>query len=644
MGPEITRAPHVLTRWAEALMDAFVASGVRDVVVSLGSRSTPLCHAALTHPELVVHRVLDERAAGFLALGQARVTGRPSLLVATSGTAGAHYYPSIIEAGQSFVPMIALTADRPFELWDAGAPQTIDQTKLYGSHVRAFFELGLPDPRKEAFDGLVRKAHQAVFTARFPVPGAVHMNFPAAKPLEPPSHLFFGDQPSSLGVEPDHSGTAEVGQPARSAHWFSPPEFVPSPADVTRFAKQCCATQRGLLVAGPLGREVDGARASIFEFCRLTGFVVLAEATSQLRFAPESMKSGVVVADAFDIFLDSPRFANGPGPEVVVRLGAFGCSRALPRYLAAHPEAVQFSVAPYGFLDGDNRVHGVVRASLPAFFEAVNARLRGLRKPAEGEPPKSARALKTEPWAEMAEAHHTGRQLWASRFSKANGLAWKVQKAHQERAAGWTEEGVVGAVMTACAEAQGQAALAVGNSLAVRHLDRACPAKGHEFRVLHQRGANGIDGLIAGAAGSALSLKAPVALLVGDLSGLHDLGSFDVLRRVQTPLVVVILHNQGGRIFEALPLKKALEGTPLLEAWTHPHRLSFEGVATMFGLRYRRVTERAELGPCLKESLLKPGASVVEAVLGPHEALASYQAVQKEMSQHCTLEEIGETP
>ena len=173
--------------WARLLLDGFAVAGVRDVVISPGSRSSPFVLAAHEHADLRCHDVLDERSAGFFALGQAKACGEPSLLICTSGTAGAHYLPAVMEAAQSYTPLAVLTADRPFELQECGANQTADQLKLFGAHVRRFFHLGSPDSTERALRALRRVAAQAVWSTKRPVPGPVHVNAPARKPLEPPA-------------------------------------------------------------------------------------------------------------------------------------------------------------------------------------------------------------------------------------------------------------------------------------------------------------------------------------------------------------------------------------------------------------------------------------------------------------------------
>ncbi|HRI55183.1 MAG TPA: 2-succinyl-5-enolpyruvyl-6-hydroxy-3-cyclohexene-1-carboxylic-acid synthase, partial [Pseudomonadota bacterium] len=233
---------NLLAEWARLLLGSLAAAGVREVVVSPGARSTPFVCAAHAEPQLRCWDVIDERAAAFFALGQARVTGRPSLLICTSGTAGAHYLPAVIEAGAAHLPLLVLTADRPFELQDCGAPQTIDQIKLLGGHARRFFELGMPDPSDLSLRALRRLAAQAVLTTTWPTPGAVHLNARARKPLEPQS-VHTSDE-VALRARVDELLQA----PLLRAY---PPRAVPAPAGVAAAAQLCRSARRGLIICGP---------------------------------------------------------------------------------------------------------------------------------------------------------------------------------------------------------------------------------------------------------------------------------------------------------------------------------------------------------------------------------------------------------
>src|SRR6187549_3099331 len=233
----------LLTQWARLLMHTLRASGVRDVVVSPGSRSTPFTWAALKQPGFVCHSALDERSAAFFALGQAKLTGRPSLLIATSGSALAHYCPAFVEASYSFTPLLALTADRPVELQHRAAPQTIDQAGLFGRLVRGAFDLGAPGASALELGALVATLAQAVRLAHGPLPGPVHLNAPARKPLEPVSAT------DALGAEIEAAVSALI---ARGPTRFGSQPTDGDAASVDVVALDLAQAERGLIVCGAL--------------------------------------------------------------------------------------------------------------------------------------------------------------------------------------------------------------------------------------------------------------------------------------------------------------------------------------------------------------------------------------------------------
>ena len=235
-----------LTEWSELLVDSLAKAGVRDVVLSPGSRSTPFVLAAAKHPLLRCFDVIDERSAAFFALGQAKAAGRPSLVLCTSGSAGTHYFPAVIEAAMSFTPLLLLTADRPLELQDGAAPQTIDQLKLFGDHVRGFFELGLPDLAAGPLRALRRRVVQSVHAAQWPTPGPVHLNARARKPLEPQAAANDSEREMAQRAQ------ALAATPIPHVHGA---RMVPSPEGLDALASRLASAERPLIVAGPeIGR------------------------------------------------------------------------------------------------------------------------------------------------------------------------------------------------------------------------------------------------------------------------------------------------------------------------------------------------------------------------------------------------------
>lgn len=571
----------LLTSWATLLLDSFAAAGVRLVVLSPGSRSTPFTAAALRHPDLRCVTVVDERAAAFFALGHGKATGMPALLICTSGTAGANYFPAVVEAGQAYAPLLVLTADRPPELAQAHAPQTIDQVKLFGDQARAFFELGLPDPDPGALKALRRKAAQAVSLTRSPTPGAVHLNARARKPLEP---IPPGADDQAVGERVAKLLATPISRPAH-------PRLVPDVGTVRRLAEACRESRRGLVVCGPAPLSQGGCREAVAELARRTGFPVLVEAGSQLRFGLE--EDDVVQVGALDALGRSATVRERLAPDLVLQLGAPPVAAGWSRYLEAHPDCRRIVIAPHGWNDPWSSAQDLVLAEVGATLEALAAEL---------------------------PASETGGSPWSRAWQAAERAArGAVDEVLEEAGGELTEGGVARAVVQALPEG---ALLGLGNSLPIRQADGYAFPSPRVLNVFHQRGASGIDGVIAGAAGAARALCVPGALLIGDLSFLHGLGGLPCLRLLGTPFALVVVNNDGGRIFEQLPVAQVpeLQGDAL-EAWTTPHGLDLEPAARLFQLPYRRAEKVPDLEEALHEALGRAGATVIEAKVPPHGAV-----------------------
>ena len=301
-----------LGAWARLLLCSFAQAGVTEVVVSPGSRSTPFVWAAASNRHLRSRTIIDERSAGFFALGQARITGRPTLLISTSGTAGANYMPAVVEAAASATPLLVLTADRPLELQHCSAPQTIDQTRLFGHHARDFIELGVPDSDSTSLQALQRKAAQAVLRSRWPTPGAVHLNARARQPLEPQAARPAADETFPAMVD----RLLANGPPAAT-----PPSCQPACESIDGIAADCWAAHRGLILCGPAlpWQAVDAK--TLADTVAETGFVLLCEVASQLRFAlPDELARSVF--DGFAAAFCSPRFCRGVAADLVLQLGS----------------------------------------------------------------------------------------------------------------------------------------------------------------------------------------------------------------------------------------------------------------------------------------------------------------------------------
>lgn len=559
--------------WSRLLARGLAASGVRDVVISPGSRSTPLVLGFDAEDSLRKHTVIDERAAAFFALGIARAELRPVALLCTSGTAGAHYFPAIIEASQSHVPLVVITADRPWEAYDCAASQTVDQVKLFGAHVRHQAELGLPDP--DALPAVLRLAAQAAHRSQHPTPGPVHINARFRKPLEPV------DAPRP---EPHDAAVARLLQAGPPRCW--PADSSPAAAGVQALAALCREHPRGLIVAGPAATAQRSAAREVRALSELLGYPLCAETTSQLRHGAP----GPLDIPGFDLLFRSRPFIERHRPGLIIELGMPPVAGAYGSWLASRPAVARAVIAPHGWNDPHGDADLLLWASPGAAIGALRAALAG---------PSATERSWGEGWA-------------------------RAQRVIDERAAPevaaprLTEAAVARAV---AAHTPPGATLLVGNSGPIRDLDLYGGALQSDVRVIHQRGAAGIDGWLAAAAGVKAASEAPAVLFLGDISLLHDVGSLALVAGVRTSLVIVVTNNNGGRIFEQLPLARRGEvAAPFERHFITPHGLTFEAVTQAWGVRYHHASTPAALHEALDAAHRHAGPSIVEAAVDPSEA------------------------
>lgn len=569
-----------LSEWARLLFGTLARLGVSDVVVSPGSRSTPFAWAALHTAGLCCHSIWDERSAAFFAVGQARVTARPSVLLCTSGSAAAQYFPAVVEASQSELPLLVLSADRPFELMDCGAAQAMDQTRLYGDFARHYFELGHPERDGLALDGLVRKLAQAVAGSLGPRPGPVQLNARARKPLEPVPPKSDADRALAIAV----SERLERGP----TQLFAAASAIPSLA-LDALAAACRAARSGLIVCGPLASSTRDVSA-LFELARATGFPLCLETTSQARRRlPAPVPEDLVVLGGFDALLAS-RLAHAASPELVLTFGAPPTSGSFERWRGTGTTA-HAVITAHGWLDPSNRARWLVNTDPLAFASALSSRL--------GQQPERVRSAE--------------RKAFAAVWRQAERLHWQVvEQVLAEPASGGLSEPL--AVRIAIEALPDGGLLGVGNSLPIRSADAFAPPRAGSTRVWSQRGVNGIDGLVSGAVGAAQAAAAPSLALLGDVSLMHDVGGLAAARTLTTPLCLLVLDNAGGRIFDELPMQAALAAEPSLgRFWLTPPNADFSHAAGLFQLPYRPVEDAAALRAALEGAFAHPGCTLIHA-------------------------------
>jgi 2-succinyl-5-enolpyruvyl-6-hydroxy-3-cyclohexene-1-carboxylate synthase len=561
-------APNRNVLWGRAIVDELARSGVESVVVSPGSRSTPLVTAVAEHDDLHVFSVLDERSAAYFALGRARRTGEVTPLICTSGTAAANYHPAVIEADRGRVPLLLLTADRPPELRDSGANQTVDQEKLYGDATRWYKDLPEPEADGRKLRSLRTDVARALAAATGTPSGPVHLNCPFRKPLEPTP--VPGDVPADLdplaaagrdGDRPFVTTTAGVPQLDR--------------ADLRRLA-EALTVDRGLIVAGPADPPGVDPQA-ITALAHATGFPIVADPLSGLRFGGHTRVTTTV--GGYDGYLDSRVTDDWPAPEAILRIGASPTSKRLRKYLA-RTDAREFVVDPAG-------------AWREAEFTASDLVV--------ADPSRLAARL-----AEVVRG--AGDADWRDRWAAAD-------RTHRAVVADATDDGAggyfEGAILADVADlAPEPSTLVVSNSNPVRDADRYVPPSDAGYTVLGNRGASGIDGVVSTALGAGSATTDHLTLVIGDLAYYHDGNGLLSALRCGVEATIVLIQNDGGGIFHRLPIESF--DPPFTESFRTPHGLDFEPTGELYDLDYVAVEDRESFRDAYADSVASDGTDVID--------------------------------
>jgi 2-succinyl-5-enolpyruvyl-6-hydroxy-3-cyclohexene-1-carboxylate synthase len=486
--------------WGSVVAETLARSGVATVVVSPGSRSTPLAFAFARHPGIEAIPVLDERSAAFFALGIAKRDLRPVALLCTSGSAGAHYFPAVIEAHEAGVPLIVITADRPPEMRACASGQTIDQQKLYGAYVNFHHELAVPEATLPLLRYLRQTVAHAVERTLAPFAGPVHLNAPFRDPLVPSDD---GGLVQSFGGGIDWE---------EFFGHLAPPAAVSAVSEIPKFSHAV----HGVIIAGPvLAADPAAHAAAIGEIARKLGWPVLADGLSPARNHAAAVPHLVT---RYDAVLRSPGAAESLRPEVVLCLGEWPTSKVLRGWIEASGAQILFVTER-----PDNR-------------DALHGRTRRIVAPL------SALALSVP----ASDAPNGYERLWATHEARARAAMDALlssEEALVEPKAAW----LLGRHLP------GRTPLSVANSMPIRDLEFVWPANDRAVRVHFNRGANGIDGTLSTALGIAHG-GLPAVLLTGDLALLHDSNGFLIGPRLRGSLTIVLVNNQGGGIFEHLPV------------------------------------------------------------------------------------------
>lgn len=606
-GPTAVSWPEANSQSTTLFAHTLVGLGVQHVVLSPGSRSTPLVLAFDACAELTLHAVLDERSAAFFALGMARASGRPVVVLCTSGSAGAHHLPAVIEADQTGVPLLVITADRPPELHHCGAAQTIPQQTLFGERVRFFADVGAPTPGVDPYH--VRTvAMIAVQRATGAKPGPVHLNWAFREPLWDPA-----------GMVPAQSHP----QPMLMQGELRLPQ-----EQIIRLSQQLRSSMRGIIVCGPNPPQASsGAYATqIHRLAAYLGWPILAEATSQVRFGRWEDEHATVACDStpastsgsvittYDALLRDPAFAAAHQPDCILRFGQTPTSKALNAWLAHCQMANTVLIHPHGkWCDPNHRAVTMVVGDVAGVCADVLTYLRAqdhaLQSQSDG--------METAPLRHDAFMH-TMRQQWRDAWQRADHVAHTriardcvVDGMNADADAPLWEGAIARCIVQVLRDGE---ALHVASSMPIRDVDCFGLTSSQQIAVYSSRGANGIDGTLSTALGEAMGAQTPLVLLSGDLAFLHDLGGLSIAAQ-QTQqhvrVVVVVINNGGGGIFGFLPIAQhATAFEPYFR--TAQDHADIGAVCAALGVSHSVVNSIETLASAVRMGLQAGGVRVVE--------------------------------
>lgn len=515
-----------LTNYVRRMTSALMNAGIKKVVISPGSRSTPLAYAFASTKELDVYMQIDERSAGYFALGLAKASREPVVLLCTSGTAASNYFPAVTEAHYARIPLIVMTADRPQELREVGAPQAIDQIRLYGNHVKYSVDFPLPEDNQDIEDYIERQTQRAVSVALTAPLGPVHLNMPFREPLlidfdqENPKRTFKKHFKSTTLLE---ESTAKL---------------------VTDIVKN---SDRGFIIAGEF--PVDVNIESFWKFAEALNWPVLCDPLSNLRSQVPTQCLPLCI-DRYDALLKSERFAGKVIPDTVIRLGAQPVSKPLSLYLKkVRPHTVIAIDESPEFRDSLGVVTHHIQSSVEAVLQLI---------------------------VNKQETSYT--RAWIEANDEASTITEEVTKV-----AG--DEGAYAQMLFR--HLPDGSDIISGSSMPIRDVDTYFGKTAKDITIFANRGANGIDGVVSTAFGIQAARQRPTWLLIGDLSFLHDVNGLIVSRFHDTDLTVIIMNNDGGGIFSYLP--QAESGPHFEELFGTPTGLTFGHIAAMYDAQYKAI-------------------------------------------------------
>jgi 2-succinyl-5-enolpyruvyl-6-hydroxy-3-cyclohexene-1-carboxylate synthase len=568
--------------YAVVFVDELQRARIRNVVICPGSRSTPLAMAFVAQTAIRTWMHVDERSAAFFGLGMAKQLRQPVALLCTSGTAAANFLPALVEATLSHVPLLVLTADRPHELRDNGAPQSIDQNRLYGTYAKWFVEVALPEATDAAFRYIRTTANRAVAAAKAIPSGPVHLNFPFREPLTP--------EPIPEQILPpveQRDRIAWQGRPGNAPYIevHDAPLGTPDNIAIGNMMRLVSEAKRGLIIVGP--NDDPTLIEPLARLAQYLGYPILADPLSQLRCGAYNRSS---VLTSYDAFLRIDSFTESVQPELLIRFGTMPTSKPLLLYLK------RYASSPLVVIDGNSGweeptqlashlIHANPTAVCLDLFDALEQHQTGEERPSAVS------------------------QAWLSLWQATD----KITQQTLRNAIYDFNELFEGRVFSELANLlQDGTTLYIGNSMPVRDLDTFFWSSKQRIRIMGNRGANGIDGIISSALGASAVAEQhePTVLVLGDLSFFHDLNGLLAARLHQLNLTIILINNDGGGIFSFLPQVAYPEHFEQL--FGTPTGLDFRLAVEMYGGRFQRVDNWESFRKAMNQGLHTGGLHVIE--------------------------------
>ncbi|MBE9146029.1 2-succinyl-5-enolpyruvyl-6-hydroxy-3-cyclohexene-1-carboxylic-acid synthase [Planktothrix mougeotii] len=557
---------NINTVWASVFVETLAQLGLKTAIVCPGSRSTPLTIAFAQHSSIETIPILDERSASFFALGIAKKSGIPTALVCTSGTAGANFYPAIIEAKESRVPLLILTADRPPELRDCHAGQTIDQVKLYGTYPNWQTELTVPSLDLKLLRYLRQTLIYAWERSQFPIPGVVHLNIPFRDPLHP---VYQSETEDLKAIFPNDFFDPIT--PLKSSLFYR--------FNLSNYLKQWYNYSQGIIIAGVAQpQNAEGYCQAIAHLSQHLNYPVLAEGLSPVR---NYSNLNPYLISTYDLILRNPTLAEKLAPQVVIQIGDLPTSKTLRNWLEQKQPDYFILDPSYQNLDGLHGKTTHLRIPIEQLSEEINHQ------------------------EDTDTLNLTGSQFYCHLWCELEAKLKTVINQEFEAINLLIEPKVAWLLPQILPQ---NTPIFIANSMPVRDVEFFWSPNLLNIQPFFNRGANGIDGTLSTALGIAHHQQSSI-LLTGDLALLHDTNGFLIKNKFIGHLTIILINNNGGGIFEMLPISQF--NPPFEDYFATPQNINFDQLAATYQIEYEKILSWEQLKQRLN-SLPDNGIRILE--------------------------------